>query len=80
MHFGWRARVEHINVQNGDLEIQIEGAENISCDSLEQARRQEVVSKSSVLKGSSIFRSMRLAMKDVQKTSSRVISPGGQLK
>ena len=29
-HFGWRARDEQINVQKGDLEIQREGAENLS--------------------------------------------------
>ena len=49
-HFGWRARDEQINVQKGDLEIQREGAENISSDTLEEAPRQEVVSKSSAVR------------------------------
>lgn len=55
MHFGWRARDKNRNVLMGDLEIWREGPENISSGTLKQAPRQEVVSKSSVLEGTSIL-------------------------
>jgi len=80
MHFGWRAKDGKRKVLIGDLELQREGADNISSGILKGAPRQDAVRKSSVPKGTSILRSTPLALKNVQLSSSRVISPGSHLK